>query len=296
TRVESDADIAAMVAVRARTDPDLPPPRPENLRHNLAANPDLTYLVVRLRAEPVACGFVEISDTPYAHAHTVVVQEVRRQGVGSALLAEVSGRAAARGKTALQGEAREDDVQSRGFLEHRGYRVVGGEQAVALHLDAVDQKPVEAPPGVRIVTRADRPDLVEAMYEVSREADEDIPGSDFIRSFQAFRAQDIDRPTRRPGLCFIGLAGDEVVGYALLDDFGADAYHGLTAVKREWRRRGVATALKRTQIKVAKELGFERLVTESEERNLPMRSLNLKLGYRPEPSLSTVVLRGPLLH
>jgi hypothetical protein len=26
-----------------------------------------------------------------------------------------------------------------------------------------------------------------------------------------------------------------------------------------------------------------------------MRRLNEKLGYRPEPSLSTVVLRGPLL-
>jgi hypothetical protein len=36
-------------------------------------------------------------------------------------------------------------------------------------------------------------------------------------------------------------------------------------------------------------------VTESEERNDPMRSLNLKLGYVSDPSLSTVVLRGPLL-
>ena len=46
----------------------------------------------------------------------------------------------------------------------------------------------------------------------------------------------------------------------------------------------------------AKELGYERLMTESEERNDPMRSLNLKLGYVPDPSLSTVVVRGPLLH
>jgi RimJ/RimL family protein N-acetyltransferase len=57
----------------------------------------------------------------------------------------------------------------------------------------------------------------------------------------------------------------------------------------------VATALKRAQIALAKDRGFERLVTESEERNEPMRNLNRKLGYRPEPSLSTVVLRGPLV-
>ena len=86
-----------------------------------------------------------------------------------------------------------------------------------------------------------------------------------------------------------------MVGYAALDDYGVDAFHGLTAVKRAWRGQGVATALKRSQIAAAKERGVKRLVTESEERNTPMRRLNEKLGYRPEPSLSTVVLRGPLL-
>jgi methylmalonyl-CoA mutase N-terminal domain/subunit len=39
-------------------------------------------------------------------------------------------------------------------------------------------------------------------------------------------------------------------------------------VRRVWRRRGIATALERTQVAAAKEAGFERLVTESEERNV----------------------------
>src|SRR5207253_7614062 len=106
-------------------------------------------------------------------------------------------------------------------------------------------------------------------------------------------AIDIDRPTRKPELFFIALAGDDPVGYATMDDFGRDAHHGLTAVRREWRRRGVATALKQEQIAAAKRAGFRRLVTGSEERNTPMRNLNAKLGYRPEPSLSTLVVRGP---
>jgi mycothiol synthase len=64
-------------------------------------------------------------------------------------------------------------------------------------------------------------------------------------------------------------------------------------VKRDWRRRGVATALKRAQMAAAKRAGFRRLVTGSEERNVPMRNLNAKLGYLPEPSQSQVILRGP---
>lgn len=293
--VESDADLAAMVAVRARTSPDLPPPRVEGLRQQLDSRPNLTYLVARLRREPVGCGFVEIPDAPYAESHVTVVEEARRGGIGSSLLSEVSGRAAAHDRTELQGEARASDADSRAFFERRGYRVVGGEQAVVLDLGDHEPDRVEPPSGVRIVSRAERPDLVERMYEVSREADEDVPGMDYVRSFEAFTAQDIDRPGRRPEFCFVALAGDEVIGYAVFEDYGAEAHHGLTAVKRAWRRRGVATALKRTQIAVAKERGFRRLVTESEERNEPMRNLNLKLGFRPEPRLSTVVLRGPLL-
>jgi GNAT superfamily N-acetyltransferase len=294
-RVDSDVGLHDMIAVRSRTDPDLPPPRLENLRHNLDSDPSLAYFVARLGGEAVGCGFAELLDVPYAAAHVLVVEEARRRGVGSALLRAVSAHAAAADKAELQGEAREDDARSRVFFERRGFVAVGGEQAVALDLSAHVPEPAEPPDGIRIVSRAEEPNVLEGMYAVAVEADEDIPGNDDIRTFEQFRAQDVDRPTRVPELCFVALAGDEVVGYAVLDDFGSDAFHGLTAVKRTWRRRGVATALKRTQIAAAKERGFRRLITESEERNLPMRRLNDKLGYRPEPSLSTVVLRGPLL-
>jgi mycothiol synthase len=294
-RVESEEDIAAMVAVRARTSPDLAPPRPENLRQQVDANPNLTYLVARLRGKPAGCAFVELPEAPFAEAHVAVVPELRGRGIGSALLAEMSSIARAGTKSELLGEARETDRASRAYFERRGYRVVGGERAVVLDLTAHDPAFVDPPSGVTIVTRAERPGLERGMYDVAREADEDIPGSEYVRDFDLFRSQDLDHPARRPELCFVALAGDEVIGYAILADYGREAHHGLTAVKRAWRRRGVATALKRAQIAAAKRRGYARLVTESEERNEPMRNLNLKLGYRPEPSLSTVVLRGPLL-
>jgi mycothiol synthase len=295
TRAESDADLDAMVAVRARTDPDLPLRR-ENLRHNLDAIPQLAYFVALVAGEPVGCAFLELSDTTYAQGHVLVVEDVRRRGIGTALLREISTGANAGGKTQLQGEVRVIDTDARAYLERRGYGVVGGEQAVALELAAVDPVTPEPPAGVQIVTRAERPDALEGMYEISIQADEDIPGNDEVRTFEMFRAQDIDRPTRTAELCFVALSGDEVVGYAVLDDHRPDAFHGLTAVKRAWRRRGVATALKRAQIATAKQRGFRRLITESEERNEPMRRLNEMLGYLPEPSLSTVVLRGPLVN
>ena len=83
------------------------------------------------------------------------------------------------------------------------------------------------------------------------------------------------------------------MGFASLDVFPGAVFHGLTGVKRAWRRRGVGSALKRAQIAAARTEGFDRLVTESEERNEPMRRLNEGLGYRPIPGM--VVFQGPLL-
>jgi predicted N-acetyltransferase YhbS len=99
----------------------------------------------------------------------------------------------------------------------------------------------------------------------------------------------------QPELTFVALAGDDVVGYAILDSLRGLPWHRLTGVKRGWRGQGVATALKRAQIAAARQKGFSRLVTTNEERNRAMRSINRALGYRPEPHLSTVMLRGPLL-
>jgi mycothiol synthase len=292
-RAANDRDLEDMIEVRATADPERTPPRIENLRHSLARMRN-TFLIAREGPRPVASGFVW-TDTPadHAEAHMVVVPAARGRGIGAAFLEELGTLARADGKTELEGEVRENDGSSRAFLERRGYRIVGGEKWLSLDLATADLLPPEAPPGISIVTRAERPDLTDALYAVAQEGTADIPGFPGPTTYEQFLSIEVDRPTRKAEYFFIALAGEEPVGYATLDDFGRDAQNGLTAVKRAWRRRGVATALKRTQIAAAREAGFRRLITGSEERNVPMRTLNGKLGYRSEPSLNTVVLRGP---
>ena len=289
---ETDADLEAMIHVRRLVTPEARP-MVENLRFNLTANDQLVYLVARAGDEPVACGFFHPLSELVA-CDIAVVPEHRRRGVGSAMLADFSARARAAGKAELQGEVKASDAESRAFLERRGFVKVGGEEAVVLELDAIDVAAFGPPPGLRIASRIEEPDRLEEMYVIGVQADEDIPGSTGVQTFEEWRANEIDKPSRRAELCFLALAGDEVVGYAALQVFGDEAHHGLTATRRDWRRRGVATALKQAEIVAAKRAGFRRLVTESEERNEPMRRLNLKLGFVPAPELSTVVMRGPV--
>ena len=70
------------------------------------------------------------------------------------------------------------------------------------------------------------------------------------------------------------------------------AYHDLTAVKRAWRGRGVARALKLAQIRWALANGSKELRTRNEERNEPIRRLNARFGYRP--GIGRIYLGGPL--
>lgn len=293
TRATNDNDLEAMIEVRQASDPHRPPPRLENLRHNLARTKN-TFLVARDGHTPVACGFVWTDlESPHAEAHMVVVPDARRRGVGAAFLCELGAVARADGKTELEGDVRENDAESCAFLERRGFRVVGGEKWLSLDLSDVSGSAPVPPTGIAIVTRAERPDLTDALFAVAYEGTADIPGVAEPTTYEHFRSIEIERPTRKAEYFFIALVGDEPVGYATLDDFGDLAQNGLTAVKRAWRRRGIATALKWTQIAAAKRAGFRRIVTGSEERNIGMRTLNAKLGYLPEPSLSTIVLRGP---
>jgi mycothiol synthase len=189
---------------------------------------------------------------------------------------------------------REDDEESIRFVEHRGFVEIERQKEVVLDLAAADVQAPRAPDGIAIVSRAERPGLERAEYELGRAAGRDIPGLDGTHeaSFEEWRSFAVDRPGVDPELCFLAIAGDDLVGSAGIVVIGGIAYHGLTAVAREWRGRGIAEALKRSQIAAAKARGFTRLVTESQHANLPMRRLNEKLGYEPVPG--SIVYRGPL--
>jgi GNAT superfamily N-acetyltransferase len=57
----------------------------------------------------------------------------------------------------------------------------------------------------------------------------------------------------------------------------------LTGTRRDYRRRGLATAMKVRNIQLAKKLGVDIIETDNEENN-PMFQLNLQLGFKPQPA------------
>jgi mycothiol synthase len=226
-----------------------------------------------------------------------VLPAARTQGVGSALYRSVSSWLRERGVAEIDAPVRGDDEEGLAFAKRRGFVEAERNSYAVLELPGYEPAPVGPPPGIEIVTWAERPDLARGIYDVACEASPDVPGDEdtVMEPFEAWLAHEMRGPGDLPEATFLALAGDEVVGYAKFSLTRArptDAAHDMTGVKRAWRGRGIAGALKRAQIAWAKRAGYTRLTTQNELRNAPIRRLNERLGYRSMPG--RVFMRGPL--
>jgi GNAT superfamily N-acetyltransferase len=230
-------------------------------------------------------------------ALVTVLPEYRGLGVGTGLYGAVSEWAQERGLDTIQTVVADDDHGSLAFAQRRGFDAESHQKGVSLDLREIQLPRVELPEGVEIVTWADRPELARGIYEVVLEAMPDIPGEEDeqVEPFEDWLAHDMQGPGDRPEATFVAVTGDQVIGYAkfsLSATPSTTAHHDLTGVKRVWRGRGVARALKATQIVWAKANGFVELRTTNDERNAPIRHLNEEFGYRP--TVGKIYLRGPL--
>lgn len=116
--------------------------------------------------------------------------------------------------------------------------------------------------------------------------DEPLPDTFTPPTLEHYVASEFGRPDFLPAAWWIAHTGDAYVGMSTLSKDLANPQQlqvGFTAVRREYRRQGIATALKVQAITFAQAYGVERLVTDNEEHN-PMYQINLQLGFQPRPA------------
>jgi len=294
TEAELEAFLSVRNAVYARDPLEMP-----ELRSWQSQVKEMLLYVARDGHRPVGAGFTGLLfQKPDVFAHAWVLADARRRGIGTELYRTISEYAASHRKDAVEVWVEDYDPDGAAFVEKRGFSEIGRELRVSLDLATIDPPEVRPPAGVTVMTWADRPELIHGIYDVAIEASADIPGDeeDEIEPFEDWLAHEMQAgPGDRPEATFVAVAEGEVVGYSKFSVAPGNttvAHHDLTGVKRAWRRRGVARALKQAQIVWAKREGFERLETRNEERNAPIRKLNAEFGY--EPSGVRMLFRGPL--
>jgi mycothiol synthase len=299
--VRDEDGLAAWVEAHNRVSPT--PLSVDEVRAYREALAGERHLLASTGGETVGAAFAALEPEQRARgaalAWVAVLPEARGAGVGSFLLAALAAWAGEAGLEALEGYVAEDDADSLAWADRRGFGEIGRDSLLALDLRLLRPASSDPPAGIRIATLAARPELLRGVYEVACEAYPDIPGheEDEMEAFDDWVAHDMSGPNDDPEGIFVALAGAEVVGYSKFHLPRARpgvAVHDVTGVRRAWRGRGIAGALKRTQIAWAKGRGYERLETWNEERNIPIRKLNERLGYGLAPG--QVLVRGLLFH
>jgi GNAT superfamily N-acetyltransferase len=262
---------------------------------------DMAWVVASQDDEVVGVGFAYVgwhSAPGTGNAEAYVLPAHRGAGAGFALYHELASWLAERGCVTLETTVAEDDEASLAWADRRGFREVGRSQRLVLDLTAIEAPAVDPPEGVEIVTWAERPELGPQIYDVAREAYPDVPGDEEtpMDPYEAWLSRDMLGESDQAEATFIAIVEDEVVGYAKLSLSSAPgatvAHHDMTGVKRAFRGRGIAGALKRAEIAWAKRAGLERLETANEARNEPIRRLNERHGYVVRPGV--VVLHESL--
>ena len=234
-------------------------------------------------------GYAFVAPSSYRRNPFAMVRvrpDRRGRGIGTALLAAAREQARAFDGTSMWGRVRADDDVSLSFVSRRGFEQIGRDVELVRE---VGRDEGELPPG--IVELA--PQYRRGAYQVAVESVGDIP-----RDGERGEAPPYDEWVAEKlgaAVAFAALDGERVVGYAVLYDQPAAPgrlEHGLTAVLRSHRRRGIATALQQAQIAWASAHGFRELVTTTHELNAPLRAVKAKLGYVERGR--TIEVRGEL--
>lgn len=291
-RAESDADLEGWIRVKRAVLPNESAWTVEDFKTRMPE--DRTVFVAELDGQIVGAGLGGRSDDPQrGYVAPRVHPDARRRGVGTAILRECLEFVESLGLERVSGQA--IDQGSKKFAERNGFAETDRQVEQVRRLDGeIALDPI--PDGVEVVTIAERPELLEAAYPLAR--DEGYPDLALEGSISIPLDEWLHDEATLPAGSFVALVDDEIVGYSGLmrHDNAGVAEDGLTVVRREWRRHGLAKALKQRELAWATEAGFVEVVTWTQSGNESMRAVNERLGYEYRDVAITMAATLPLEH
>ncbi len=229
-----------------------------------------------------------------------VLPDYQRRKIGSALYEQIVAGVQRFNPATLYSQAREDHPQGIRFLERRGFTETEREGMLQLDVRTFDPTPYASledelcAQGIAIKTLIELesdPDRNRKLYEMDLEIIPDLPDELGLTPppFEEWVGAVITAPHVIPDAYFIATHGDEYVGASELWKSSAPGslHQGLTCVKRAWRRRGIALALKARAIAYARAHGVARIQTGNDMNNRPILALNERLGFVRQPDWIT---------
>ena len=241
-----------------------------------------------------------------------VARAHRGKGIASSLLAVIIDEAIRRKAPRFLAGASAAHTDALGWAAKRGFREIGRRIEAYVELASFDPAPFLARvEGVResglelrsiaeILDGADddrREGFIRALYDAETPMWEDVPWATPTPHwpYDRFRHMGFESGQMLEDLSIVAYDGDTIAGFTMTGKRQPqDGYTWMTGVGRDYRGRGLATAIKVDALTRAKAKGLRALLTTNDEPNKAIRDINAKLGYRTLPA--HVQLEKPLLH
>jgi mycothiol synthase len=250
-------------------------------------------LLASFDGRPAGCGVASYSRfAGMVFVAARVLPELRRRGVGSALVDALLEHARSLGLDGLNAVVDAADPAGAAFAARLGLEPVDYQLEQRRLVTLIEPAP-EPPPGIALVPLGERrEERLREVWPIALAGYEDLPfASDLVVTLDEWLRDEATRPDGS----FVALEGDEPVGFAGLLEHangGAAAEHGMTVVRRDRRRRGIARALKSAQLHWASQNGVVEIQTWTQQGNEAMQELNRSLGY--VDTSKSLTFQGPL--
>jgi len=306
-----DRDYTGMVAVSNAIFPDRPGTVEESRYDD--EHYDKKFVNERYVAEDrssgTLVGYAGIWQAAWAFHPQKFGSEIRvhpvhqRQGIGSALVDRLE--AALRGYRAISVKTQvwERMPEAIGFVTRRGFREVMRAWESRLDVEAFEYARFSSyvdlalANGVTITTltaeRAKDPENLKRIHAVEAEMGADVPRppdeTHTPIDFNMWLDYAMTGPWLLNDAFFLAVVDGEYAGQSTLfrPQTGDWLNQGFTGVRRQFRGRHIATALKVKTVEYARDHGIREIRTTNEINNAPMLAINVKFGFVRQPAWIT---------
>ncbi len=218
-------------------------------------------------------------DAPRVRLAVQVSPDFRRNGIGTALLERVVGRATTAGAARLLTVAGDDEDSLR-FAAKHGFTVGRRMSHSQAELNAAPD-PLPVPAGLRLATYDEvAPERLHHAEVAVR--DDDPSGLSSGGGYDDWVARAWNHPDLRRDLSFAVVDGDEVLSFVstTADPDRRVIWSNLTGTVPSARGRGLAKIVKSHALAASRDAGMLTALTGNDAANAPMLAVNAWLGYR----------------
>jgi len=276
----------------------------EDLKHhdeNKAEKCEHKRFIAELNKEVIGHGFYTQLERSYQpgkfHINVLIHPDHQGEGYGKRFYQHLLEELEEYDTEKLEAHAREDKERAVRFLEDRGFEKTMKMWEAELPVDDFDFEEYEGleekleDQGIKLTTLKEIEHSEEnkrKLYELHEDIMEEVPLPDDYTSRDKDRYLDnlFNHPRYFPEAYILAIKDDEFIGMSShwLKEKENSLPTGLTGVRKEYRGKGIATAMKVKALEVAKEEGIKKIKTMNETRNEDILHINDKMGFEKKPA------------